>query len=426
MRHPNFRSLWLLVLVGLLVPSVAFAGGSAEEGEDGETVTIEYWAKQESPNTQERIEEALARYAEMHGNIEIETNIIPYPQYRDQLTVAIEGGDAPDLFLVDQIWNAEFAASGSIIPLDEYIAGSDISSENFFDGAWNSTVWNGQTWGVPLDLDVWSFTFYNQDLFADVGVSPEDPPLGTTDGFMSVAEAVNSPDADQWALALPGGKSEGTVVVITKFIYSFGGQIVSEDGTESVLDSPETVSALRYYKQLEQYAPVGVAASVREDNLQMFKNEKVAMFFFPQLGQDSLDDTSFDWSVGLNPAPEGNEHIGVLGGWNLVVSSDSEVKDEAFGLIEYLTSEEINTGLTSLVPANMDAADSYIETRKRPDLTMEHLARAQPRPISPIYPQISEALQDMVQEIFSGSASIEEAVAAADEEIQRLLDRLNQ
>jgi ABC-type glycerol-3-phosphate transport system substrate-binding protein len=419
-----------LLLIGFLASPV-FAGGQAEEegkeaSAEEEVVTIDYWAKQESSKTQARIEKALQRFEDMHENINIETNIIPYPQYRDKLTVAIEGGDAPDLFIVDQIWNAEFAASGAIIPLDDYVAESDISADKFFDGAWDSVLWNDQIWGIPLDLDVWSFTFFNKDLFRQAGIDADNPPLGTADGFLEVSEKVNQLSEDQWALALPGGKSEGTVVVITKFIYSFGGQIVSADGTESRLDSPATIRALKYYKQLEQYAPVGVAASVREDNLQMFKNGKVAMFFFPQLGQDSLDDVGFDWSVGLNPAPEGNEHIGVLGGWNLVVSSDSKVKDEAFELIEYLTSQEINTGLTSLVPANIEAADEYIETRKQPELTMEHLMRAKPRPISPIYPQISEALQDMVQEIFSGDSSIEEAVAETDAEIQKLLDRLNQ
>jgi hypothetical protein len=53
------------------------------------------------------------------------------------------------------------------------------------------------------------------------------------------------------ALALPGGKSEGTIVVIDKFIYSNGGTITSEDGKACTMNSPEVMKPLNSINRLK-------------------------------------------------------------------------------------------------------------------------------------------------------------------------------
>ena len=383
--------------------------------------TLEYWAVQESAKVEAYLNDSIAKFEQQNPDIKVNLTLIPYPQYRDKLLVSIEGGEAPDLFLVDQIWNSEFAAADAIIPVDEYIAEYNIASEEYYPGAWASTVWNGNTWGIPSDLDVWSFTYYNREMFEAAGLDPDNPPIFSMQDFISTCEKLTNADKGQWALALPGGKGEGTIVVIDKFIYSNGGAIISEDGSKATMNSPEVIDALTHYKALEQYAPVGVAAAVREDNLELFRNQKVAMFWFPQLGQDSMGDLTFDWDIAISPAPEGNTPIGTLGGWNMVISKESSQQDAAFKFIAFMTSEEINQGVTSLVPANIAASKEMLKTKKHPDVMLEHLLNAKPRPISPIYPQVSEIQQNMVQAIFTGT-DVAEAVEKATNEIQELLE----
>ena len=386
-----------------------------------EPVTLNYWADQESPKVEEYIKNSIAKFEKENPEIKINLTLIPYAQYRDKLLISIEGGEAPDLFLVDQIWNAEFAAADAIIPLDDYIEKYKINSEDYYPGAWASTVWNGEVWGIPSDLDVWSFTYYNKDMFRDAGLDPENPPIIHMKDFVKTCETLTNPDKEQWALALPGGKSEGTIVVIDKFIYTNGGSIVSEDGATCVMNSPETIEALEQYKSLEKYAPVGVAAAVREDNLALFKNKKVAMFWFPQLGQDSMDDVDFDWGIAVSPAAQGKVPIGTLGGWTMVISKESSHKDEAFKFIDFMTSAEMNKGVTSLVPANIAASKEILNNKKEPEMMLEHLLRAKPRPISPIYPQVSEIQQNMIQSIFTGT-TVKDAVEQASKDIQDLFD----
>ncbi|NQT66975.1 MAG: sugar ABC transporter substrate-binding protein [Actinobacteria bacterium] len=391
------------------------------EEEITEAITLDYWVVQESEQIVNYVTDAKTRYEEENPGVTINFNPIPYEQYRDKLLISIEGGEAPDVFLVDQIWNAEFAASGSIIPLGEYIAEYNMNPEDYFPGAWDSTIYQGEVYGIPSDLDVWSFTFYDKDMFTEAGLDPDNPPILTWEDFAETLEKLTISDKDQWGIALPGGKSEKTICVTDHFIFSNGGGIVSEDGKNCILNSPETIEALEYYKSLSSFAPIGVAAAIAEEDIVLFKNKKVAMFWFPQLGQDNLADADFEWGLDKCPAPEGKESIGTLGGWTMVISEASPNKEEAFKFISFMTSAEINKGVTSLVPANISAAEELLANKVNPELTLEHLMNAKPRPISPIYPQVSEIQQEMIQSIFAGT-DVTEAVETASDQIQNILD----
>src|SRR5690606_38651154 len=114
-------------------------------------VTLTFWDNQQADTgLSEFQQQAVEEFEETHENIDIEIETVPYADYQQRLTLAVEGGDPPDIATIDQIWQAQFADSGALIPLDDYIAGSDsVAEENFFPGAWDSAVWDDEVWGIP-------------------------------------------------------------------------------------------------------------------------------------------------------------------------------------------------------------------------------------------------------------------------------------
>jgi ABC-type glycerol-3-phosphate transport system substrate-binding protein len=417
--------LFLLCLMSLIFVSTQLFASSTKGKETEKSkgpVTLRFWLLTQSPKVDEYTQNSIAKFESEYPDIKVDFEVIPYAQYRDKLLVSIEGGTEPDVFLIDHIWGAEFAESGSIIPLDSYLAEYNIKKQDFFPAAWQANVWKGKVWGVPSDIGFWSFTFYNKDMFRAAGLDPENPPILDTNDFIKTCKKLTKPEKEQWALAISGGIDESTVCITDSFIYSFGGSVISDDGKTCVLNSPEAIEGLKYYASLEKYSPKGVAAFGQESTIELFKTKRAAMFWFPgELGQDNVSDVDFDWGIAVTPAPRGKRPIGTSGGWSMVISKNSPYVKEALTFITFMASARINAGVTSLTPANIEASKELRKTKIKADLIIEQTKYARPRPVSPVYPRISEIQQYMLQNIFTG-ASLKEEVEKATKDIQELLN----
>ncbi len=411
----KLRKLFVLVLVAALaVPVISITTASAQD-----VVTIEFWDNQQAESGLSQYQQAAVDlFEETHPNIKVNVVTIPYPEYQDRLVIAVRGGTPPDVSTVDQIWNYGFATGGAIVPLDDYIAGSDtVKEENFFPGAWASAAFEDQVWGVPFNIDVWQFTFYNKTLFDAAGVDPQS--LVTWDGLKAAGEALTDAQNGKYGIGLFAHLGEDTVVVMNSFVYSNGGSVLAEDGS-CALDEPEAVEALEYLVSLLPYAPEGAANKGSGDMRELFLNGSLATEWWPALEQPTLLNSDLDWDFVNGTAPEGKTPVGTLGGWNLVVYDKSQHKDEAWQFIEFMTSPEINGQVVDLIPANVEAATTFLQdSRKGPDRILEQLNNARPRPLSPEYLQVSTIEQEMMQAIVTGT-SVNDAVASACEQIDAL------
>ncbi len=416
------KLLFVLLIAVLAVPMLSISPKVALAQEcEGEPVVLEWWDNQQTDSGLSQYQQAAVdEFEAQNPCISVDVVTVPYPAYRDRLLTAVQGGTAPDISTVDQIWNSEFAVADAIIPLDDYIAQSEtVKQENFFPGAWDSTVYNGQVWGIPFNIDVWQFTFYNNRLLQEAGVDPQQ--LATWEGLKAAAEALTDRDAGKYAIGLVGARGEIPSVIMDSFIYSNGGSVLNEKG-QCALDQPEAIEALQYLADLVPYAPEGVNNFTAENATDLFLNESLATMWWPALVQPSLLDSGLDWGLVAGTAPEGMTAVGTLGGWSLVIYKDSPNKDAAWKFIEFLTDPDVNQRVVDLIPANVNAAEPFLQANRRePELIMEHLNNARPRPLSPVYPEVSAIQVDMIQEIFSGTP-VADAVAAACDEINQVVE----
>lgn len=399
----------LTVILGVLA-LLSFSLATAQE-----PITIQFWDNQQTESGLSQFQQtAVDEFEAANPGINVEVTTIPYPEYQDRLLLAVQSGEGPDVSTVDQIWNSAFAVAGAIDPLDELIANSaGIKQENFFPGAWESATWEGQVWGVPFNVDVWQFTFYNNTLLQEAGVDPAT--LATWEGLKAAAEALTDREAGRYGVGLFSHMGEDTVVVMNSFVYSNGGSVLLEDGTCG-LDQPEAVEALEYLKSLEPYAPEGVLNASSGSMRELFLNGSLATEWWPALEQPTLLASDLDWGFVNGTAPEGKTPVGTYGGWNLVMYSNSEHKEAVWKFIEFMTDPAVNGRVVDLIPANIEAADAFLtETRRDPEAILEHLNNARPRPLSPQYLQVSTIQQEMMQAIFSGTPVADAAAAACAE-----------
>ena len=384
-----------------------------------DAITLEFWDNQQTESGLSEVQrEAVERFEAENPGITVEVTTIPYPEYQQRLLTAVQGGNAPDVSTLDQIWVAAFAEAGAIEDLTQRAAEAGLTEDMFFPGAWASANYDGALWGIPFNVDVWQFSFYNDALLEEAGVDPQS--MTTWDGLRAAAEALTDESAGRFGVGLFAHQGEDTVVIMDSFIFSNGGSVLNDDGT-CALNEAQAVEALTYLQSLAPYAPQGILNASSGDMRELFLNGSLGVEFWPALEQPTLQASDLDWGFVAGTAPEGRTPIGTYGGWNLAIYADSEHKDAALEFIEFMTREDVNGDVVDLLPANVAAAESFLaENREGPDVIMTHLENARPRPLSPRYLEIADIQVRLAQDVYSG----EDVQAAADRACEAI-DALN-
>jgi ABC-type glycerol-3-phosphate transport system substrate-binding protein len=395
------KTLLLATAIGLALPASAYA----------EDIVLKFWDNQQTESGLSQYQqEAVKSFEAANPGIKVEVTTIPYPEYQQRLLTAVQGGNAPDVSTVDQIWVAAFAAAGAIEPLDEVAKNAGVTAETFFPGAWASANYDGKLWGIPFNVDVWQFSFYNDDLLKAAGVDPAS--VATFEGLKAAGEKLTDAANGKFGIGLFAHKGEDTVVVMDSFIFSNGGKVLNDDGSCG-LTSDASVGALAYLASLAPYAPAGMANASSGDMRELCLNGSLAIEFWPALEQPTLQKSKINWDFVNGTAPEGKTPIGTYGGWNLVMYANSPNKEAAWKFIQFLTQEDVNGKVVDLIPANVKAADAFLKAnRKGPERIMEQLNNAAPRPLSPRYLEVSDIEVTLAQDIFAGMDPKEAAAKA--------------
>ncbi|MBP1884432.1 ABC transporter substrate-binding protein [Sinorhizobium mexicanum] len=370
-------------------------------------VTLQFWDNQQTESGLSDVQKAaVERFMKENPDIKIEVTTVPYPEYQQRLLTAVQGGNAPDIATLDQIWVGAFAKAGAVADLTEQAGAAGLARDNFFGGAWDSAVLGGKLYGIPFNVDVWQFSYYNKALLDAAKIDPAN--LSTFDGLKAAAEKLTT--NGKFGVGLFGHKGEDTVVVGDSFIFSNGGKILNDDGSCGLTEAP-AVEALTYLQQLSKFAPGGILNASSGDMRELFLNGSLAIEFWPALEQPTLQKSKLDWAFVNGTAPEGKTPVGTFGGWNLAIFESSPNKDAAWKFIQFMVREDVNGDVVDLIPANKKAATAFLEkNRKDPKVIMAHLENAKARPLSPRYLELADAQIAMFQEIYAGG---DPAAAAA-------------
>ena len=117
----------------------------------------------------------------------------------------------------------------------------------------------------------------------------------------------------------------------------------------------------------------------------------------------------------------------MLGGYDLAISAYSKNPEGSLAFIEFATDAEqqkLMATEASLPPTVTEVYDDP-EVKKAMPFAAElrtAIEQAQPRPVSPVYPLISEAIFNNVFAALQGDMSADEAASKMNDEIQKALE----
>ncbi len=318
-----------------------------------------------------------------------------------------------DVFHSDVIWTAEFASQKWIYDMTPYV--QERKSE-LIPATVAPATYDGKIWGMPQDTGA-AFLYYRTDQI-------KTPP--TTWQRVYEAAKANS------GIVYQGAAYEGLTCDYLELAFAAGGSVLSPDGKRATIDTPQNLKALRLMVDgvTSGAAPRAVTTYTEEETRRYWESGKATFMrnwpYAYALGQAKGTKVKGKFDVAPLPAFEGGGKAGILGGHNLVISVYSKNPGAALKWIDFYTSpawQKHTFDEYSLPVPTASVYDDPAIQRKYPFASQlkAAIAQAKPRPVSPVYPQISQAIYKNVNAALAGQTSPEDALKTAQSQIESAL-----
>jgi multiple sugar transport system substrate-binding protein len=322
--------------------------------------------------------------------------------------------DDCDVFSSDVVWTAEFASQKWLYDLTPYV---DKARSKYIGAPLETVHYGGKYWGVPFASDA-AFIYYRTD---KGGGSPP-----------STWQQVYANAAKQGGLVYQGAPYEGLTCDYLELAFAAGGQVLSPDGKKSAINSPQNVKALQLMVDgiKNGAAPKSVTTYMEPDTDQAWVSGRYGYMrnWTYAYAADNTGSSKVKGKYKVAPLPtfEGGGKAGILGGHNSVISVYTKNPGLALKFADFSASEEwqkislLKYSLAAVVPGVYSDPDVKKAIPYASEL-LQALSQSKARPVSPVYPQISQAIYKNVNDALAGRASPQDALKKADSQINGAL-----
>ena len=276
----------------------------------------------------------------------------------------IAGGDTPDLIRCAIEGFRIFVDNDLIVPIDEYAEKypefAEMAADNHEKLVAPFTV-DGKQYGYGFEWNT-VVTQFNTKRLEEAGLELPGENW-TVDEFLEYARAMTGEDAD-------GTKHYGVEVPLSWFqtsawLMNWGANILNDDWTECVINSPEAVEMFQFLHDLiyvEKVAPVPSSLNGNE-----FMTGQTAMGFWGRWILLSYINNDFkDLAINYIPTKVTNQPINGVGIFPIMKAS--EKKDEAYKLAAWIATADSQERIleTKANPASKEAMDVILRNTDWP------------------------------------------------------------
>lgn len=422
---------WLaMLLVSVLILgslSGCATGASDEAPASEEPVTIKYMTFSAAPNHIEDLEAMIAAFEAEHPNIRVDYEAVGWNDYFTKLQTLVASGTAPDTFELNYENFVTYASKDALYDMDTLIAADDAFDPAVFNTmALEAFTHEGKQYGL-----VESFSnvvlFYNKDLFDAAGVAYPEADW-TWEDELAAAEQLTDADKGIWGTYSPIQFWE-----FYKTIEQNGGQILNEDKTEVLIDSPQNVETLTWMiDKIEKYGvtPTDAQMSGQSDG-DLFKSGKIAMLRSGIWMFDAFSEADFAWDIALEPGNTQKAHHFFSNG--VAISKETENAEAAWEWVKFFTSHpnavEQRVESSWELPAVSDEAVLEAYLTKTPPQSREVVFQALDTlvvpPVIGNWNQLTDVVGKELDLAKMGEKTPEEALRDAKAQLEKLLDESN-
>lgn len=349
--------------------------------------------------------------------------------YSDKVNASVLSEDLPDVLTIDGPNIAAYAANGIIQPLAPL---NDEERAVYLDSILEQGTYNDQLYALGA-MESSVGLYYNKDIISEAGIEIPDPdnPWTFTE-FLGILEQLKPimDNKNGYPLDMTFPVGEASIYYYAPFIWSNGGDFVSEDGltVDDIFNSTENASAMNYFKGLVDKKYM---SAVPIENL--FESGRAAFKFDGAWEVNTIYQSYPDVNLGVAPYIVGDNWDGEkytpTGSWTYAASSNTENIEGATELVKWMSGVESGLMLfekTKSLPSTYAAYEQislFSEDENYKALYEQLRDYGHPRPKTPAYPQLSSMFQQSLENIALSGVNAEEQLDKATKRINDKLER---
>ena len=373
--------------------------------------TVRVLAMEQAGPTVEEMNAIVAEFNQANPNIKVEIEYVAYDALHDKIITAMAASvPAYDVFLVDDIWYAEFGEKGYVLDVTDRI--TQEMRDKIFTSAWDITTVNGVVYGMPWLLDE-KYFFYNEKLLKDAGF---DAPPKTWEELVDQAKVIKEKGIAEYPIIWSWAQAEAAICDWTTLLYGNGGMMMDDAG-KVAFNNEQGVATLAWMLQtIDDGVTNPASTSYLEEDVRNVFSQGKAVFALNWVYMYDLVNFNTEQSqvtdqikMALIPVFQGNEAASssINGSMGFSVAAKSAYPDAAWAYVQYLTSEDVQNRYsahllpmwqTSYEGESLDKLMGYTPANATTvPMFNEQFPFAHVRPKVPFYVEGSKALQLALQ-----------------------------
>lgn len=342
-----------VVMMALAFPM--FAGGEAEE--EAPIEVDFYYAL--GGVLGELVEDLVADYNESQDEVVVNASFQgTYAETANNVMADLAGGNHPNLAMVSLGNVPQFLeVEGLVVDLFEYTDDPAFDFDDVIPALVDAGTFGGRFLAMPTNTSTQIF-YYNRDMFAEVGLDPDNPPQ-TWAELREAAQIIADYDDDYYGYVGFGSPFEHWL--LEYLFWANGGDILDDDGGQPVIDSPESIEAFEFLHTLVNEDESSIVVPYG-DSLDLFSAGQAGMLIASTGSLGELR-AEADFEIGTAPNPAGPAGgVTSMGGGFLMMYDHGEAEnDAAWDFLKFMVNTE-NTALMNIETGYMPIRYSAQET----------------------------------------------------------------
>ncbi|HEY88812.1 MAG TPA: ABC transporter substrate-binding protein [Thermoflexia bacterium] len=393
------------------------------------------------------IERMVADYNYTHPGIYV--RVENKGSYRDTMNAAIlaaQQDSAPHVVQIFEVGSQMAMDSGIFTPIEGLVQGLEFQPDDYIEGVTNYYKFGGQFYSMPWNSSN-PVLYYNKDIFKAAGLDPEAPPE-TFEEMLTACDAIVSSGAAENCISWPlhGWFFE-------QWMANMGAELANNGNgrdaraTEVNLTSDAAKEIMNWWKEMYDKGYYAYSGKLEDWSGAdaIFVSGQSAMEITSTSDvtnrQNDAAENGFELGTGYLPYPESSERQGVIVGgasmWLTADHPDQEMQAAKDFVIWFTNTENAIRWhkATGYFPIRKSAVDvlkieNWFELNPAYQAAFDQLLdtkvnRATQGALIGAFPEVRTIIEQAVEKVLAGEATVDEALAAAKAEADKAITDYN-